>query len=55
MHYFISYMLFDVPEHSIPPKQLSIADFTIVAKEPFLIQYCDVTTVDLWHHANVGH
>ena len=21
----------------------------------FLIKYCDVTTVDLWRHANIGH
>ena len=51
MYYVISYMLFDVLEHSIPPKQLSIADFAIVAKDslfwfrivtsPQLI--CDVT------------
>ena len=33
MYYFISYTLFDVPEHSIPPKQLSIADFAVVAKD----------------------
>ena len=37
------------PEHSIPPKQLSVADFAVVAKDR------DVTTVDLWRHANVGH
>ena len=44
------------PEHTIPLKQLSIAEFAIVAKDVFfLIQYCDVTTVDLWRHANVGH
>ena len=30
MYYFISYMLF---EHTIPLKQLSIADFAIVAKD----------------------
>ena len=51
MYYFISYSLFDVPEHKIPLKQLSIADFAIVAKDslfwfsivtsPQLI--CDVT------------
>ena len=23
--------------------------------QSFLIQYCDVTTVDLWRHVNVGH
>ena len=50
MYYFISYTLFDV-QHSIPPKQLSIADFAVVAMDslfwfsivtsPPLI--CDVT------------
>ena len=24
-------------------------------RQSFIIQYCDVTTVDLWRHANVGH
>ena len=33
MSYFISYTLFDVPEHTIPLKQVSIADFAIVAKD----------------------
>ena len=32
MYYFISYSLFDVPEQKSPLKQLSIADFAIVAK-----------------------
>ena len=51
MYYFISYMLFDVLEHTIPLKQISIADFTIIAEDslfwlsivtsPQLI--CDVT------------
>ena len=51
MYYFISYMPFDVPEHPILVKQLSIADFAVVAKDslfwfsivtsPQLI--CDVT------------
>ena len=51
MYYFISYTLFDVPEYTIPLKQLSIANFAIVAKDslfwfsivtsPQLI--CDVT------------
>ena len=51
MYYFISYTLFDVLEHTIPLKHLSIADFAIVAKaslfwfsivtSPQLI--CDVT------------
>ena len=51
MYYFISYMLFDVPEHTIPKKQWSIADFAIAAKDSlfwFIIvmspQFvCDVT------------
>ena len=33
MYYFISYSLIDVPEPKIPRKQLSIADFAIVAKD----------------------
>ena len=33
MHYFISYTLFDVPEHTIPLKQLSITRFAIVAED----------------------
>ena len=33
MYYFIFCSLFDVPEHKIPLKQLSIADFAIVAKD----------------------
>ena len=33
MYYSISYSLFDVPEHKNPLKQLSIADFAIVAKD----------------------
>ena len=33
MYYSISHSLFDVPEHTIPLKQLSIADFAIVAKD----------------------
>ena len=51
MYYLISYSLFDVTEHKIPLKQLSIADLAIVAKDslfwfsivasPQLI--CDVT------------
>ena len=51
MYYLISYTLFGAAEHSIPPKQLSIADFAVVAKDslfwfsivtsPQLI--CDVT------------
>ena len=51
MYDLISYSLFEVPEHKIPLKQSSIADFAIVAKDslfwfsivtsPQLI--CDVT------------
>ena len=37
-------------EYTIPLKQLSIADFAIVAKDSL---FCDVTTVDLWRQANV--
>ena len=36
MYYFICYTLFDVTEHTIPLKQLSIADFAIVAKDSLL-------------------
>ena len=54
MYCFISYMLFNVPEHTIQQKQLSIADFVIGAKDS-LLWFSIVTTVDLWRHANVGH
>ena len=60
MYYFISYLLFDVPEHKIPLKQLSIADFAIVAKDslfwfsivtsPQLICDCECRTLALWRH-----
>ena len=51
MYYCVSYTQFDVPEHTIPQKQLSIADFAIAAKDSlfwFIIvtssQFvCDVT------------
>ena len=53
MYYFISYTLLDVPEHTIPLKQLLIADFANVTKDslfwfsivtsPQLI--CDVTQI----------
>ena len=51
MYNFIFYTLFDVPEHTIPLKQLSIADFAIVAKDSLFLfsivtspQFiCDVT------------
>ena len=51
MYYFISYTLFDVPEHSIPRKQLSVADFAVVAMDSLswfsivtsLPLICDVT------------
>ena len=33
MYHFISYTPFDVPEHTILLKQVSIADFAIVAKD----------------------
>ena len=41
----------------ILPKQLSIADFAVVAEDS-LFWFSIVTsrtTVDLWRHANVGH
>ena len=51
MYYFISYTLVYVPERTIPLKQLSIADFAIVAKDGLfrfrilssLPLICDVT------------
>ena len=43
MYYFIPYTLFDVPEHSIPPKQLSIADFAVIAKD-------SLSDLVLWRH-----
>ena len=36
MYYYISYTLFYVPERTVPLKQLSIADFAIVAKDGLL-------------------
>ena len=53
MYYLISYTLFDVPEHTVPLRQLSIADFDIVAKDSLF--WFSIVTVDLWRHANVGH
>ena len=51
----IFYFLHAIWCHTIPLKHLSNADFAIVAKDSFfLIEYCDVTTADLWRHANVG-
>ena len=57
MYYHISYMLFYVPESTIPLKWLSIANFAIVARDIAFsdIAFCDVTTVDLWRHANAGY
>ena len=49
-YYFISYTLF---EHTIPLKQLSIADFAIVAKDSLF--WFSIVTSPLWRHANVGH
>ena len=46
MYYFISYSLFDVPEHKISLKQLSIADFAIVAKDN-LFWFSIVTSLQL--------
>ena len=43
MYYFISYMLFYVPECTIALKQLSIADFAIVAKDGLL-------WFNMWRH-----
>ena len=39
----------------IPLKTLSIAEFAIVAKDiVFWLSICDVTTVDMLCHANLG-
>ena len=41
------------PEHTIPLKQLTIADFVIVAKNSLF--WFSIVTVDMWRHVNVGH
>ena len=46
MYHFISYTLFYVPACTIPLKQLSIADFAIVAKDG-LIWFSIVTSLQL--------
>ena len=46
MYYFISYTLSYVPERTIPLKQLSIADFAIVAKDG-LLWFSIVTSLQL--------
>ena len=43
MYYFISYTLF---EHPIPPNQLSVADFAVVAKD-ILFWFSIVTSPQL--------
>ena len=46
MYYFISYTLFYVPPRTIPLKQLSIAEFAIVAKDG-LVWFSIVTSLQL--------
>ena len=46
MYYFIFYTLFYVPQRTVPLKQLSMADFAIVAKDS-LFWLSTVTSLQL--------
>ena len=56
MYYFISYTLFYVLEHTILLKTIIDGSFRNCRQgRHFLTSHCDVTTVDLWHHANARY
>ena len=58
MYYFISYTLFYVMNTQIREELglPSSAHFAIVAKGGlFLTEHYDVTTIDLWRHANAKY
>ena len=55
MYYFISYTLF-CPEHKVLLKTIIHRSFRNCRQvRTFLPQYCDVTKVDLWRHANARY
>ena len=56
MYYFISYTLFYVLELTILLKTIIDRSFRNCHQgRPFLTSHCDVTTVDLWRHANARY